>query len=48
MAYLVNLGVQSSRLSAQGFGESNPIANNKTEAGRAENRRIELIVKGTK
>ncbi|WP_022952169.1 OmpA family protein [Leucothrix mucor] len=47
MAYLVNLGVQSARLEAQGFGESKPIANNKTEAGRAKNRRIELIVKGT-
>lgn len=48
MAYLVSLGVQSARLEAQGYGESKPIASNKTEVGRAQNRRIELIVKGTK
>lgn len=48
MSYLVGLGIQPARLKARGFGEKNPIANNKTEAGRAKNRRIELIVKGIK
>jgi len=34
-------GVSSSQLSAKGMGEANPIANNATAAGRAQNRRIE-------
>jgi outer membrane protein OmpA-like peptidoglycan-associated protein len=42
-AYLVDQGVASSRLKEMGFGESNPIADNKTAAGRATNRRVELI-----
>jgi len=42
--YLVSKGVKASRLSAKGYGESQPVASNDTEAGRAENRRVELIV----
>lgn len=42
--YLVSQGVQSSRLSSQGYGESQPVASNKTEEGRAENRRVEFKV----
>jgi OOP family OmpA-OmpF porin len=42
--YLVNKGVRASRLSAKGYGESMPVASNDTDAGRAENRRVELIV----
>lgn len=34
-------GVSSSQLSAEGMGEANPVADNATEAGRAQNRRIE-------
>jgi len=44
MQYLIDKGVSPTRLSASGFGESMPIADNKTAAGRAENRRVEFIV----
>lgn len=38
-------GGVSSNLSAEGHGDSNPIASNNTEAGRVKNRRVEVIVK---
>jgi outer membrane protein OmpA-like peptidoglycan-associated protein len=40
--YLVNLGVDPQRLTVEGFGASHPVADNDTEAGRAQNRRVEL------
>ncbi|MFI0490453.1 OmpA family protein [Flavobacterium sp.] len=40
--YLVTNGIDSSRLSSVGYGESKPIASNKTKAGKAENRRVEV------
>lgn len=40
--YLKKKGV-TNKLSSKGFGKANPIADNKTEAGRSENRRVELI-----
>jgi OOP family OmpA-OmpF porin len=40
--HLVARGVSASRLTAVGFGESNPIASNDTAEGRALNRRVEL------
>lgn len=43
-AYLEEQGVDSSRIAAKGMGEANPIADNATKAGRAENRRVELVV----
>ena len=44
-AYLVNAGVDADRLHAVGVGEVEPIARNDTEAGRAANRRIELLAR---
>lgn len=41
---LMEYGVSASRLDIQGRGESEPIASNDTEAGRAENRRVEVAI----
>ena len=43
-AYLATLGVPALRMSAVGYGETQPIANNDTEQGRARNRRIDVII----
>jgi outer membrane protein OmpA-like peptidoglycan-associated protein len=40
--YLMGRGIMESRLKAVGYGEAKPIADNKTAAGRAKNRRVEL------
>lgn len=42
--YLVSQGVPSDRISAIGKGEAEPIATNKTVAGRQQNRRVELVI----
>ncbi|MGD8859367.1 MAG: OmpA family protein [Myxococcales bacterium] len=42
--YLVDHGVDSDRLVAQGFGETQPIADNATQAGRDTNRRVDFVV----
>ena len=43
--YLVGKGVSASRMVSTGYGKSKPIADNKTAAGRAQNRRIEITAK---
>ncbi|WDF70811.1 OmpA family protein [Sphingobacterium oryzagri] len=40
--YLVNAGVSASSISANGYGEANPVASNATEEGRVQNRRVEI------
>ena len=44
--YLVSQSVADSNVSAQGFGKTHPVADNSTNAGRAQNRRVELVVSG--
>ena len=44
--YLVSAGVDASKMVTVGAGESMPIASNKTDEGRAENRRVEVMVLG--
>lgn len=43
-AYLVSQGIDESKLSTKGMGETDPIADNSTEQGRFRNRRIEFMV----
>jgi OOP family OmpA-OmpF porin len=42
--HLVGLGIDPSRLTAQGFGPDQPIETNKTAAGREKNRRVEFFI----
>ncbi len=44
--YMINaMRIPSYRVIATGFGETNPVANNETAAGRAKNRRIDIVIK---
>lgn len=40
--YLINRGIDPGRLTARGYGETQPVASNDTDAGRAQNRRVEF------
>jgi OOP family OmpA-OmpF porin len=41
--YLIGKGVAADRLTAKGYGESSPVADNESEEGRFKNRRVELV-----
>ena len=47
-AYLVSKGMEKNRVYTEGKGEKQPVADNKTDAGRAKNRRVEIEVVGTR
>ena len=44
-SYLVSQGVKPERIKAVGKGETVPVADNKSPEGRANNRRVEIVVK---
>ncbi|MGD0076343.1 MAG: OmpA family protein [Candidatus Binataceae bacterium] len=44
MQYMISQGVKPNLVSAQGFGDANPIASNATPEGRAQNRRVEITL----
>ena len=44
--YLVTQGVAQTNISAAGYGKSDPVADNSTNDGRAQNRRVQLVVSG--
>jgi outer membrane protein OmpA-like peptidoglycan-associated protein len=45
-AYLINQGIDSTAVTALGYGKSNPVAGNDTAAGRQQNRRVEIVISG--
>ena len=44
--FLVTQGVQASNITAAGYGKTNPVADNGSATGRAQNRRVNLVVSG--
>ena len=47
-AYLTSKGIEKNRVYTEGKGEKQPVADNKTDAGRSKNRRVEIEVVGTR
>ncbi|WP_306643661.1 OmpA family protein [Sanyastnella coralliicola] len=46
VSYLVSKGIAQDRLTSAGYGETQPVASNETDAGRAQNRRTEMKILG--
>lgn len=46
--FLIDQGIDPRIMSTIGYGESRPIADNRTSAGRAQNRRVEVTLRGTR
>lgn len=44
VSFLVSRGVSAEQIRAQGLGESRPIADNNSPEGRANNRRVEIVI----
>jgi OOP family OmpA-OmpF porin len=44
-AFLISKGISDSRITSFGYGESRPVADNNTAAGRAKNRRVEMTLR---
>ena len=44
MNYLIGKGIAKDRFKPEWFGHKKPIADNKTEAGRQQNRRVEMLI----
>ncbi len=44
--WLQNNGIDASRISVNAIGEAQPVATNSTEAGRQQNRRVEIVARG--
>ena len=42
--FIIDKGIDSTRITAIGYGESKPIASNKTELGKQQNRRVEALI----
>jgi len=47
-AFLIDHGIDASRVRARGYGPARPVADNKTPEGRANNRRVEIVVEKIK
>ncbi|MES2088672.1 MAG: OmpA family protein, partial [Pseudomonadota bacterium] len=47
-SYLTGKGFEATRIYTEGKGEAQPVADNKSDAGRAKNRRVEIEVVGTR
>jgi outer membrane protein OmpA-like peptidoglycan-associated protein len=44
--FLASQGVPPTNMTSQGFGKSNPVADNSTASGRSQNRRVNMVVSG--
>jgi OmpA-OmpF porin, OOP family len=43
-SYLMSKGLATNRIESKGFGQNQPVADNKTSAGKAQNRRVQIVL----